>query len=260
MIPKIIHYCWIGDKPLTPLAKKCIASWKKVMPDYEIKLWNENNYNFNKNEFMKYAYSKKKWGFVPDYARLDIIYNYGGIYLDTDVEVLKPFDEFLKYPAFCGFESDYFINFGLGFGAQKGNALIKELIKDYENLNLNIDLETQIYIKKKEIMEYYNKYLIPSPIIQTQTLRNKFNLKPNNTRQSLNYIEVFPSKYFCPKNEINLPVKTKSAYSVHWYAASWCSNKIKLKIKIKNIIRILFGEKIFILIIKFYRKIKRIKK
>ena len=94
MIPKIIHYCWIGGTPLPEIAKKCIESWKKCCPDYEIREWNESNYDFTQNVYMKEAYEVKKWGFVPDYARLDIIYRYGGFYLDTDVELLKSLDPF----------------------------------------------------------------------------------------------------------------------------------------------------------------------
>lgn len=224
MIPKLIHYCWIGNKPLPKLAKKCIASWGKIMPDYEIKLWNEKNYDFAKNEFMKNAYIQKKWGFVPDYARLDIIYNYGGIYLDTDVEVLKPFDNLLKYHAFCGFESQNFVAFGLGFGAEKKNKIIKRMLEQYEKMSFNIDDETMSYfssVDKKNITKWQNNNTIPSPILQTQILRNNYGLKQNNTRQTLEFMEVFPTSYFCPRNSANMPVKTNTAYSVHWYMASW---------------------------------------
>lgn len=103
-IPKIIHYCWIGKSEKPESVEYCIESWKKYCPDYKIIEWNENNYDFIKNEYMKEAYDSKKWGFVPDYARLDIIYNYGGIYLDTDVEIIKSFDALLNQEAFIGFE------------------------------------------------------------------------------------------------------------------------------------------------------------
>ena len=253
MIPKIIHCFWIGNKPLSKLAKKCIASWKKVMPDYDIKLWNEKNYDFSKNEFMKSAYEQKKWAFVSDYARLDIIYNYGGIYLDTDVEVLKPFDELLNYPAFCGFQYDLFVNFGLGFGAEKGNVIIKKIIEAYDNCSLDIDLETKQYIQQKYVEEYSkNKPFMPSPIIQTQILRANYNLKQNNKRQSLQNMEVFPNSFFCPTNKVFLPIKTKTAYSVHWFASSWCSNK--KEITIKNFIKRILGEKLVVFFMRRYRK------
>ena len=225
MIPKIIHYCWVGNKELPTLAKKCIASWQRVMPDYEIKRWDESNYDFKKNEFMANAYAQKKWGFVPDYARLDIIYNYGGIYLDTDVEVLKSFDdEFLKYPAFCGFESEHFIALGLGFGAQKGNKVIKSLMEPYEKSDFKISdniLKQASFYSKIQADKWQTQKTVPSPILQTQYFVEYYGLKQNNTRQSLQDMEVFPQEYFCPKNQVNLPIKTKAAYSVHWYAASW---------------------------------------
>lgn len=237
MIPKIIHYCWIGGKPLTPLAQKCVESWHRIMPNYKIKLWNESNYDFTKNTFMANAYKHKKWGFVPDYARLEIIYNYGGIYLDTDVEALKPFDEFLQYPAFCGFESEHFIALGLGFGAEKGNAIIKKMMEQYENMDFKLSKKTlgqaSLYSKIKA-SKWQKENLIPSPLLQTQFLVENYGLKQNNSRQSLESMEVFPSSYFCPKNNANLPIKTENAYSVHWYEASWLPWYYKMYIKTKK--------------------------
>ncbi len=237
MIPKIIHYCWFGGKPLTPLAQKCVDSWRHVMPDYEIKRWDESNYDFQKNTFMAAAYKQKKWGFVSDYARLDIIYNYGGIYFDTDVEVLKPFDEFLKYPAFCGFESKYFVAWGLGFGAKKGNKIIKELMQKYENadfkINENILKQTSFYTRT-QANKWQKNGLVPCPILQTQILTENYGLKQNNTRQSIDGMEIFPSSYFAPKNNANLPVKTDNAYSVHWYSASWLPWYYQIYLKIKK--------------------------
>ena len=239
MIPKIIHYCWFGGKPLTPLAEKCIASWHRIMPDYEIKRWDESNYNFNKNTFTANAYKQKKWGFITDYARLDIVYNYGGIYFDSDVEALKPFDKFLKYPAFCGFESEYFVAWGLGFGAEKGNKILKELMQVYENsdfkINEDILKQTSTYTQI-QAKNWQEEGLVPCPILQTQLLTEKYGLARNNTRQSLDGMEVFPSSYFAPKNNVNLPIKTDDAYSVHWYAASWLPWYYQVYLKIKKMI------------------------
>ena len=259
MIPKIIHYCWIGNNPLPPLAQKCIASWQRIMPDYEIKRWDETNYDFKKNKFMANAYKQKKWGFVPDYARLDIIYNHGGIYLDTDVEVLKRFDEFLKYPAFCGFESEHFVNFGLGFGAEKGNKVIKTLMEYYEteNITLKEDIVKKgaLYINMP-IREYEKKGLVISPFLQTQNLMENFGLKQNNTRQSLEGIEIFPTSYFCPRNKYNVPVKTKEAYSVHHFMGSWCSVSVKIKARIVKFLRPCIGNKNVERLFVIKRKIK----
>ena len=246
MIPKIIHYCWVGNKPLPPLAKKCIASWHRVMPDYEVKFWNESNYNFRKNAFMNNAYKNKKWAFVTDYARLDIVYNYGGIYLDTDVETLKPFDEFLKYPAFCGFENQYFVNFGHGFGAEKGNKVILNIMAFYENINSEVDkaISKQAVIYGKKQGENWQKknFNVPSPVIQTQCLIKKYGLKQDNNQQHLEDMEVFPSFYFSPKNEVNLPTVTKEAYSVHWYAGSWLPQQYKIYTSLKILAYKIFGK------------------
>ena len=238
MIPKIIHYCWFGGKPLTPLAEKCIASWHRIMPDYEIKRWDETNYNVDKNKFTANAYKQKKWGFVSDYARLDIIYNHGGIYFDTDVETLKPFDEFLNYTAFCGFESEYFVAWGLGFGAEKDNKILKELMQIYENsdfkINEDILKQTSAYTQI-QAESWQKEGFVPCPILQTQLLTEKYGLIRNNTRQSLDIMEIFPSSYFAPKNKANLPIKTDTAYSIHWYEASWLPWYYRLYLKIKKI-------------------------
>ena len=112
MIPKKIHYMWLGGKEIPRNLQLCIDSWKKYCPDYEIVQWNESNYDIGKNKYMKMAYENKKYGFVPDYARLDILYNYGGIYMDTDVEVVRSLDDLLYQSAFCGVEKWQTINFG----------------------------------------------------------------------------------------------------------------------------------------------------
>ena len=140
MIPKTIYYCWFGGNPLPALAEKCIASWKKFLPEYEIKEINEGNYDAHKNPYIAQAYDAKKYAFVSDYARIDIIHTEGGIYLDTDVEVIRSFDELLTEKMFCGFESrdpirkkdskdiEYSVNLGLGFGAEKNHPILKEIL------------------------------------------------------------------------------------------------------------------------------------
>lgn len=262
MIPKIIHYCWIGQKTIPPSLQKCIDSWHRVMPDYEIKFWNESNYDFQKNTFMANAYKQKGgYGFVPDYARLDVIYNYGGIYFDTDVEVLRPFDDFLKYPAFFGFESKHFINLGHGFGAEKGNEVIRELMLPYENMELKVSDEilkqASLYVNLP-IRQWEAKGLPISPFLQTQCLINKYGLKQNNERQSLNGAEIFPSSYFAPKNVLNLPAKTDKAYSVHWYSATWSPTWPKIKWEIVKRLRVLFGVKNVEFLLSVNRQIRKI--
>ena len=153
MIPKIIHYCWVGRSPKPESVLYCIESWRKYCPDYTIIEWNEDNYDFTKNKYMKQAYEKRKWGFVPDYARLDIVYNYGGIYLDTDVEIISNIDHLLDNVAFMGFENTgdgkYFVNCGQGFGAVPNNEVIGLMRDNYDDLE---------FIKKDGTLN-----MLPSP-------------------------------------------------------------------------------------------------
>ena len=124
MIPKKIHYCWFGNNPLPESVQRCIESWKKYCPGYEIIEWNEGNYNINKIPFIEKAYKEKKYAFVSDYARLDIIYNEGGIYLDTDVELIKNIDPLLEHSCFLALESCGAVATGLGFGSIKKHSFI----------------------------------------------------------------------------------------------------------------------------------------
>ena len=130
MIPKIIHYCWFGDKEMPAQLKKYIKSWKKYCSDYEIKLWNEENFDINSNQYVKEAYENKKYAFVTDYVRLFALYNYGGIYMDTDVEILKPLDGFVQNKAFFGFESKDYIQTAL-IGSEPSHPIIKEFLDYY---------------------------------------------------------------------------------------------------------------------------------
>ncbi len=131
MIPKIIHYCWFGRNPKPKLAEKCIASWKKHCPDYEIIEWNEDNFDISQNGYFQYCLNNKKYAFLSDLARLYVVRDHGGIYFDTDVELLKSPDELLSYEAFYGFEDDKYIATGLGFGAEKNHPTICAMIEEY---------------------------------------------------------------------------------------------------------------------------------
>ena len=221
MIPKKIHYCWVGGNPLPVSVKKCIASWKKYCPDYEIIEWNEKNYDFTKNDYMKDAYEAKKWGFVPDYARVDIIYQHGGIYLDTDVQVIKSFNSLLNCKSFFGFEDDgnekFYVNLGHGFAGEVGNPLLKEIMDSYETIS------------------FYNKdgslNLTPSPILNS-TVLEKYGFVMDNHYQSINDNVIYPGDYFDPKSFITgLLHLTKNTYSIHHYDASWFDEEKKFRKK-----------------------------
>ncbi len=220
MIPKKIHYCWFGGNPLPELALKCIESWKKYCPDYEIIEWNESNYDIHKNKYMSQAYDNKKWGFVPDYARLDIIYEHGGIYLDTDVEIIKPLDTLLELDAFAGVEQDsVYVAFGLGFGAHPQNPTIKA-IRDY--------YDTITFIKDGEID------ITPAPKVNSIIL-GELGYVFSKGITKCETLTVFPSEYFCPinytTNELSITDKT---YSIHHYSASWYNETQRYALKIKH--------------------------
>ena len=214
MIPKKIHYCWVGGNPLPKSAKKCIDSWKKYCPDYEIIEWNESNYDFTKNQYMKEAFEAKKWGFVPDYARLDIIYQHGGIYLDTDVEIIKSFDLLVNDKGFAGFEDSQYVALGLGFGAEAGNPVIKALMDSYNDLK---------FLNEDGLLN-----MIASPELNTLTLYD-LGLKRNGEKQTLNgCFTIYPSDYFCPKSlNDGIIRKTDNTYSIHHFDASWFSDDKK---------------------------------
>lgn len=213
MIPKIIHYCWFGEAPKPKSVQKCISSWKKYCPDYEIIEWNETNIDISMNRYTQEAYDAKAWGFVPDYLRLWIIYTYGGIYLDTDVQMIKSFHELLNQKAFAGFEAGdidkgLFVALGLGFGAERGNKLIKEHMEVYEKISfVNPD-------------GTYN--MLPSPHYTTNLLMHYGLNRHSNEIQDLSEIVVYPTQCFCPKRlDTGVTKISKDTYSIHQFDASW---------------------------------------
>ena len=213
VIPKKIHYFWFGDHPKPDSVKKCIASWEKQCPDYEIIEWNEKNYDINKISFCKEAYEAKKWSFVSDVARLDVIYNHGGLYFDTDVEIIKSFDDLLEISAFVGFESDEYVNPGSGFGAVPKSKVIKEFLDIYSNIDFrkHIDDLSKISI----------------PILITEILCKK-GLEKNGELQHIGNLTVLPAEYFSPKNLYTRVINiTGNTHSIHHYDASWVDAKEK---------------------------------
>jgi hypothetical protein len=214
MIPKIIHYCWFGGNPLPELAIKCIASWKKYFPDYEIKEWNETNYDVHKIPYISEAYNAKKYAFVSDYARFDILYKYGGIYFDTDVEVIKPFDDILKNGGFMGFEFvrklygvGIACNSGLGIGCNSGLEIVYKILEYYSNLRfINIDGSYNLHTVVEYVTDIFKKN----------------GLKYENIIQRFNGITIYPTEYFAPKSYITKELTiTENTYSIHNYDASW---------------------------------------
>lgn len=234
MIPKIIHYCWVGGAPKPQSVLYCIESWKKHCPDYEIKEWNETNYDFTKNTYLKQAYEAKKWGFVPDFARLDIVYEHGGIYLDTDVEIIKSLDILLDNDAFMGFENtgdgEFFVNCGHGFGAVKNHPIILKARDAYRNVSfINSDGSLN---------------MLPSPAYTTATLK-EFGLIAENRDQRLKGMTVFASDVLCPKEfRTGTLTLTERSVSIHHFTATWMDKRIKAQLEHEQRLQKSFGIKI----------------
>jgi mannosyltransferase OCH1-like enzyme len=217
MIPKKIHYIWFGGKK-TLLAKKCIKSWKKHCPDYEIIEWNEQNFDVTKCKHCAQAYKSKKYAFVVDYARYDILYNHGGIYLDTDVKMLKPPDDLLQAGVFVGFEDETHIATGQIIAAEAKSHFIKELMELYQGLDfINADGSLN---------------LTTSTEIITKLLVDKYGLIQNNTYQEFADIKlrVYPSDFFQPIKDGKLFL-TDNTYSIHYFSASWLDKDYSLRKK-----------------------------
>lgn len=229
MIPKKIHYCWFGGKPFPEDVKKYIESWKKYCPDYEIIEWNESNFDVNQNQYCKEAYEAKKWAFVSDYARLKVLYDNGGIYMDTDVEVVKPLDDLLKYNWFSGFESEEKIQTGT-MGASWNSTIIKLLLSDYEKRHFlkndgNFDLTTNVELITKTLKENYDI-----------KLNNKYQLFGDNN-------VLVPFDYLCAKSFFSGDIlKTSNTYTIHHFKGTWKSEVELKKDKIRKILIKIFGE------------------
>lgn len=231
-IPKIIHYCWFGKNPLPELAQKCIASWKKFFPDYEIKEWNEENYDVKKIPYTAQAYEARKFAFVSDYARFDILYTYGGIYFDTDVEVIKPFDEILKRGAFAGVEragDAGSLNAGLGLASPAASPVYKEILDSYKESS---------FLRKDDSMD------LTTVVERVSNIFKKHGLKDVNEPQKVAGVTVYPVEYFCPKNYTTGELKiTDKTVSIHWYDASWVDEWNKKFITYINKVYSKYGSK-----------------
>lgn len=243
MIPKIIHYCWFGGNPLPKSAQKCIASWKKYFPDYEIKEWNESNYDVNKVLYTKQAYKAKKYAFVSDYARFDILYTYGGVYFDTDVEVIRPFDEILKNGAFMGCEIDVntaidknpglgiAVAPGLGIAATPGLSIYKEILNSYNNYRFINDDGT------------YNTTTV---VRYTTDILAKNGLRAVAGIQNIADITIYPKEYFNPLDDTTGKlVVTENTHSIHWYSKTWLTKGEILRSKITKPFHRIFGNDCF---------------
>ena len=201
-IPKKIHYCWFGENPIPDKLKGYMESWNKFCPDYEILRWDETNYDVTKNEYTHNAYKQSKWNDISVYARFDIVDKYGGIYFDTDVELIKPLDDLLFHQAFIGYSHKHMLEAGSGFGSKKKFPLFNILLDSLSGCNSREDFDNE-----------YKKFY--------DLLFNK-GLRYDNSFQSINELAVYPSDFFCPIGAstgiLNI---TQNTYSIHWFSYTW---------------------------------------
>lgn len=229
VIPKVIHYCWFGKKAMPADAKKCIDSWKRYLPDYEIREWNEDNYDLDKYKYVRQAYNNKKYAYVTDVVRLDVLYDYGGIYMDTDVEVLKSLDPLLQYQGFSGFESETSIPTGT-MGAERNNGWIKEQLEYYKDKEFDIERVVKKHITNVDII--------------TKISIEKHGLIPNGMTQELKYgMMMFPKDFLCAKSPSTGKVTiTNNTYTVHHFSGSWVPAKAKQHKKLFQLMCKIIGE------------------
>ncbi len=226
MIPKMIHYCWFGHGKKSELIQYCIRSWEKYLSDYEIHEWNEDNFDVNMSPYLQQAYAAKKWAFVADYARLWILNQYGGIYLDTDIEILKPLDPLLEMQCFVGFEAKDMVNAAV-MGATAQNKVVRTLLHDYSNANF---------------LNEQGKRISPTiPIVLTQELM-KQGLKLNGNMQKLSEVTVYPQSIFYPNNFLFIWGRTpQKTYTIHHAEQSWKSDMKKTSTLTQRLRRYLVG-------------------
>ena len=249
-IPKVIHYCWFGGNPLPKSALACINSWKKYFPNYEIKEWNETNFDVQYNKYCSEAYDAKKYAFVSDFARFKILYDEGGVYFDTDVEVIKSFAPILENGAFMGCETQSVytnpvdiasglglaVNPGLGLAINPGHSLVKEVLDDYESSS---------FLKEDCSLD------LTTIVQRTTIILKRHGLAEMNCIQKVDGITIYPPEYFCPKDKDTLELNlTENSYSIHHYDATWYSDNMRFK----KWIRITFGGRF----LQFLVKIKRV--
>ena len=234
MIPKIIHYCWFGRGEKPEQTQMCIESWKKYLPDYELKEWNEDNFDITQNQYVREAYENRKFAFVTDYVRLYALYNEGGVYMDTDVETLGNFDAFLHHHAFSGFETDGNVPTGM-MAAEKGSVWAKDLLDQYKDRVFvlpdgSFDMMTNTGV--------ITDYMIEKGLV----LNNKYQDFPG-------LCTMYPADYFCPKDHRTGKIRcTPNAVCIHHFAGSWLQHKWDqdLRHSLKLVVVKVFGENLIV--------------
>ncbi|MEG2379497.1 MAG: glycosyltransferase [Bacilli bacterium] len=219
---KIIHYCWFGPKPLPKLAKKCIKSWEKYLPDYKIIKWSEDNVDLFENQFIKSAYENKKWAFVADYVRTKVLYEMGGIYLDTDMEIIKPINELLDTDFVIGVEDSGYIAAGIIISKEKKNKYLKKMLDLYKTMKI------------EENMDFFQ---ISIPKILSRIFKDEYDIKNANFIQTNKdkSLKIYPREYFYPLSyDRQNNIFTNNTFAVHYYDASWVNNTEKIALWLKR--------------------------
>lgn len=226
-IPKIIHYCWFGGKEKPDIVKRCLASWHNRLTDYQFIEWNENNFDVNRNAYVKQAYEAGKFAFVSDYARVFALYHFGGIYLDTDVEVFKSFDDLLHHESFWGFEQENFIATST-IGAAKANKLIEVFMDSYQHKN---------FIREDGSFDSLTNVALITEIL------GDWGVKPNGLYQDIEGVGTFyPQTYFSPYDYINCRTfMSSNTYAMHHFYKSWLPRKARLKGQVKWMLAKIIG-------------------
>lgn len=241
MIPKIIHYCWLSNEEYPEVVEKCIKSWHKKLPDYKFIKWTAENFDIHSNLFCKEAYENKKYAFASDYIRLKVLYEYGGIYLDSDIEVLKKFDDLLDNKAFIGFENDSAVT-GWFMASESYNPLFKRFLDYYENRHF--------------VMSNGKLDIIPNPQILTKIISQTNDLILNGSLQKFDNIVIYPKDYFCPKDYKTGKVSiTDNSYCIHYFNGAWLSKSTRLKTNILIVLRNCFGNNFTNKLLNIYQRI-----
>lgn len=214
MIPKIIHYCWFGGGKMPSMEVRCMKSWADKLPDYKVMRWDESTFDVNSTPFTAAAYKAKKYAFVADYVRLYALLKYGGIYLDTDIEIVKPFDDLLHYSAFGGFETSEVMQTGV-LGVSSANEVMQEFFEVYHHIPYEVD-------KQGNNLTPANSAILAKILVS-------HGLKLDNSRQSIGGMEIFPQDYFCPINQATRQIIcTENTYTIHYLHGSWFSPKLRM--------------------------------
>ena len=252
MIPKIIHYCWFGRAPLPELARRCIASWRRYLPDYEIREWNEDNFDVNVIPYTAEAYAQGKYAFVSDYARFWILYKHGGIYFDTDVEVIRPMDDIIARGNFMGCETDsrnkaapaqgaggvtaQTVNPGHGQGVAPGLGLVRKMLDRYEGMR---------FVCEANMRNQVTVVHIATQVLLESGMRDVAGL------QRVGDVWVYPSEYFCPVSVTTGRTHiTANTRTIHHYAGTWVSRRFSLRDRLKRML----PERLVLMIIKLKRR------